>query len=120
MRSVAMLLLAVACACPSKPTSTPAPGSGSAKVAPPPGGDITSCDGARGKLEALYRAEAEQREPKRVDEYVADNTQMVLADCRKAPDRVISCLAAAQTVKDIETKCVAPLDDEGTEGEQPK
>ena len=81
---------------------------------------ITSCDGARDKIEGLYRAEAQAKEPKRVDEAVADNTAMVLADCKKAPDRVVPCLAAAQTLADIETKCVKQLDDDGSEGEQPK
>lgn len=119
-RALALLFLVVACACPSKSTSGPAAGSGSAKVVPPPPAAITSCDGARDKIEALYRAEAQAKEPKRVDEAVADNTAMVLADCRKAPDRVVPCLAAAQTLVDIETKCVKQLDDEGTEAEQPK
>ena len=118
-RALALLFLVVACACPSKATS--GPGSGSAKVAPPPPPTaITSCDGARDKIEGLYRAEAQAKEPKRVDEAVADNTAMVLADCKKAPDRVVPCLAAAQTLADIETKCVKQLDDDGSEGEQPK
>jgi hypothetical protein len=122
MKRLGVLLIGVvACACPSKSTSGPTSGSGSAKVvAPPPTTAITSCDTARDKIEALYRAEAQVKEPKRVDEAIADNTAMVLADCKKAPDRVVPCLATAQTLADVETKCVKQLDDEGTEGEQQK
>ncbi len=117
----ALLILLVACACPSKSTSGPtAGGSGSAKVAPPPTDKITSCETARGKIEALYRLDAEVKEPKRIDEAVADNTAMVLADCAKAPERVVPCLAAAENLADVEKKCLVQLDDEGTEGEQPK
>ncbi len=115
-----LLFLLVACACPSKSTSGPG-GSGSAKVVEPlPTAAITSCETARPKIEALYRAEAEVKEPKRVEEAVADNTAMVLADCKKLPDRVVPCLAAAQTLADLESKCLVQLDDEGTEGEQHK
>jgi hypothetical protein len=97
-----------ACACPK-----PAPPSG-------PGGDVpmtATCDGIRGKVEALYRAEAQQREPKRVDEAVADNTTMVLNDCAKQPAKVAPCIAKAETVAEIEKTCLIPLDEEGTEGE---
>jgi hypothetical protein len=123
MKLVVVLLLACACACPSKSTSKPTTGSGSGSgsaATPPAEETITSCEGAKGKLGKLYRAELEKKDPKNVDELVADNTAMVLKDCKKAPDRVIPCLIAAQTVKDVETKCVVQLDDEGTEGEQPK
>ena len=118
--AVWILLVACACACPSKSTSGPtngSAGSGSAKLTPPPTGPITTCDGARDKLEGLYRAEAQAKEPKRVDEAVADNTAMVMKDCNKAPARVVPCLAAAQTVAEIEAKCLTQLDDEGTEGD---
>ena len=116
----ALLLLMVACACPSKATKGEGGGSGSGSgkiVAPPPTTAITSCESARDKVEGLYRAEARVKEPRRVDDAVADNTQMVLKDCNKAPARVVPCLAAAQTVAEIETKCVIPLDDDGTEAE---
>ena len=111
------LVTIVACACPSKATKTgggsgSAEGSGSAVVTP-----VGGCEGARGKLEQLYRAEAQAKEPKRVEEAVADNTAMVLAECAKAPDKVTACIAAAATVKDLEATCMPQLDDEGSEGD---
>ena len=114
---VAGFLLIVACACPSKSTSPPTTGSGSS-AAPPVTTAINTCDDARPKLEALYRADAQQKEPKRVDEAVADNTAMVIKDCKRAPEKAVPCLASATSLDDIEKKCLAPLDDEGTEGEK--
>lgn len=93
--------------CSGKPAS---PGIGSAAAG--------SCDAARGKVEALYRTEARAREPGRVDEAVADNTAMVMADCAKAPAKVTPCIAAAGTVSELEARCLEPLDDEGTEGDR--
>jgi hypothetical protein len=96
----------------SKPATTP--GSGTATV---PTSNVTSCDSAKPKVEALYRTEAQAKEPKRVDEAVADNTAMVLADCAKQPDKSVPCLARVQTVAELEKDCLIPLDPEGTEGE---
>lgn len=109
------LLLVVACACPAKKTEAPATGSAAVVAETKP---INGCDDARPKLEALYRAEAQQKEPKRVEEAVADNTAMVLKDCRKAPEKAVPCLAAATSVEDVEKKCMIQLDDEGTEGDR--
>ena len=113
-----MILLAlVACACPSKQTAGPATGSasgsGSAAV---PVVAATTCDGVKSKVADLYRAEAQAKEPKRVEAAVADNTAMVMADCNKDAARVVPCLVKAQTVADIEKQCVVQLDEEGTEG----
>jgi hypothetical protein len=77
-----------------------------------------ACDSIRAKVEQLYRAEAQAKEPKRVDEAVADNTTMVMNDCAKAPAKVTACVNAASTVAEIEKKCLIPLDEEGTEGEE--
>ncbi|HEY0480272.1 MAG TPA: hypothetical protein VGD37_22285 [Kofleriaceae bacterium] len=98
----------LACGCSGKP------------VAPVTGGAAagTGCDSVRGKVEQLYRAEARTREPARVDEAVADNTAMVMTDCAKAPAKVTACIAAASTVNELEARCLAPLDDEGTEGDR--
>jgi hypothetical protein len=112
MRWIAIAVL-VACACPSK--SSQGPGSGSA---PPVTG--TGCDGIRAKVESLYRAEAQQKEPKRVDEAVADNTAMVMSDCAKAPDKVAPCVAKTDTLAEIEKSCLIPIDEEGTEGDKLK
>jgi hypothetical protein len=77
----------------------------------------TACDGARAKVDRLYRADAQAREPKRVDEAVADNTAMVMNDCVKAPDKVTACIASVTSVIDLEARCLVALDDEGSEGD---
>jgi hypothetical protein len=106
-----LLLVLAACACPSKPTAVPQTGSGA--VAP-----TGACADARANVEQLYRAEAQQKEPKRVDEATADNTRMVMTDCAKDPARVAPCLQKAASVAELEKQCLIPLDEEGTEGER--
>lgn len=105
-----VLVVLAACACPTKPSATP--------VATPAttAGQPQTCDGMRHKVEQLYRAEAQAKEPKRVEDATADNTAMVMADCAKDPAHVMACLGQAQTVADIEKQCLAPLDEEGSEG----
>jgi hypothetical protein len=89
----------------------------SSRSAHPPGGGVApACETLRPKLERLYRAEAEVKEPTRIDEAVSDNTTMVLNDCARAPDRVARCVEAAASIAEIESKCVLPLDEEGSEG----
>lgn len=114
MRCVLLFVALFACACPSKPGTGTGPGTGG--VTQPPGPLPAVCQAQRGKVEQLYRAEAQVKEPSRVDEAVADNTTMVMNDCAKQPDQVASCLGTANTVVDLESQCLAPLDDEGTEG----
>jgi hypothetical protein len=82
------------------------------------GGARGPCEAMRGRVEQLYRAEARAKEPARVDEAVADNTAMVMADCAQAPDKVTACLTAATTVAELEARCLTPIDDEGTEGDK--
>jgi hypothetical protein len=107
-------LLAVALlACGSR--TPPAPAEGNAGTGAAPRGP---CEAMRPRVEQLYRAEAQPREPARVDEAVADNTAMVMSDCEKAPDKVAACIAGAATVNDLEARCLAPIDDEGTEGDR--
>lgn len=109
-----ILAALVACACPSKQAGTgtgTGTGMGSGSQTTAEGG----CDAVRPKVEQLYRAEAQAKEPKRVDEAVADNTTMVMNDCAKDPATVSACLASATTVADIETKCLERLAPEGTE-----
>ena len=87
-----------------------------------PTGPITSCESAKPKIEALYRADADATMPgadkvgKRA-EIVADNTQMVLNDCAKTTSTAVPCLDRVTTVADMEAKCLIPIDDEGTEGD---
>jgi hypothetical protein len=80
------------------------------------GGGPTTCESLRPKLEQLYRAEGSQREPKRVDEYVADNTSMVIADCTKQSGKPVGCIQGADSIAQIERTCLLQLDDEGSEG----
>ncbi len=101
------LLFLVACSGKSSP---PVTGSGSN---PPVSG---ACEAQRPKLEKFYRAEAEAKEPKHVDGAVVDNTQMVLNDCVRDPQRVSACVRDATSVAEIESRCLRPIDDEGTEG----
>jgi hypothetical protein len=77
----------------------------------------TTCDGIKPRVEAMYRAEAQQREPSRVEEATSDNTTMVMNDCAKDP-KLVACLAKVATIAELEKTCLVPLDDEGTEGEQ--
>ena len=116
------LLICGACACPSKQAGGPAgsggSGSGSSVTATEPVKvDASSCAGVRAKVEALYRAEAQQKEPKRVDDAVADNTAMVMADCAKAPAKIAPCIAGATSVAELEKACLVPVDEEGSEGD---
>jgi len=114
----AWLLLLVACACPAKPAPTTATGSGTASGSAVAATDATTCDGVRPRVEALYRGEAQQKEPTRVEEAVSDNTTMVMNDCTKDPAKLVPCLAKAATVAELEKTCLIPLDEEGTEGDR--
>lgn len=115
---LALVVAVVLCGCGNAPPVAPSGGTGTA-VAAPGGSPIgTTCDGARGKVEQLYRAAAHDKEPARVTELVADNTAMVMHDCATAPDKIAACIAAAATASELETRCLVPLDDEGTEGDQ--
>jgi hypothetical protein len=111
MRWVVLLAIA-ACSGGRGAGITTTTGSGSAQTGTP-----ATCDGVRARVEQLYRAEAQQREAKRVDEAVADNTAMAMNDCEKQPARVAPCLARAGSVPELEASCLIPLDEEGSEGE---
>ncbi len=110
------LLLLLVGACPGKPTTTTGAqgsGGGSAPVIK----DANGCADIKAKVEQLYRAEAQAKEPKRVEAFVADNTTMVMNDCAKGPATAVPCIAKAQSILEIEKQCLVPLDDEGTEGD---
>lgn len=112
-----VLLVTVLAACPGKPatngSSGQRSGGGSAPVA-----NAKACDDVKAKVEALYRAEAQEKEPTRVEAAVMDNTTMVMNDCMKDPATFVPCLAKAQSISEIEKNCLVPLDDEGTEGDR--
>jgi hypothetical protein len=110
--AIAAAAALLACACSGKRGTAVGGGGGGGE-----GTGARPCEGIRAKVERLYRAEAEAKEPKRVDEAVADNTTMVMNDCARAPAKVAACVNDASSVADIEKKCLVPLDDEGTEGE---
>ena len=98
-----------------------APTGGSAGPAATPSGGLptgTACDGARAKIEQLYRTSAHGKQPARVEEIVADNTTMVMNDCVTSPDKIAACVAAATSVTELEARCLIPLDDEGSEGDR--
>ena len=111
---LALVAMAVTlgCGCPGPGSSTTGGGGGGGS-----GGTARLCDDIRPKVERLYRAEAQANEPKRLEEAVADNTTMVMNDCAKAPAKVAGCVNGVSSVAELEKKCLAPLDDEGTEGE---
>lgn len=113
---VTMALVALslaACNCGAK--------SGGGQVGNGGGGDPGACDAHADRVQKLYaRAAAAAATPDEKPEAatlrgqeVADNTAMVLADCRKMPDRFAPCLARAASVEQMERDCLVPLDDEG-------
>jgi hypothetical protein len=112
------LLLVALLACGNKPPPAPGTTGGSHGSATTITATGTACDAVRAKVADLYRAELRDRDPARVDEAVADNTTMVMNDCVKTPDASAACITAASTVQDLETRCLIPLDEEGTEGDQ--
>ncbi len=116
MKAWLVLVALAACSSSHAPGPGSAPGTGSAGGGAPPVTGVTSCEDVRPRVEQLYRAEAQAKEPERVDEAVADNTTMVMNDCAKDPQKRVPCLARAGTVAEIERECLIPLDDEGTEG----
>jgi hypothetical protein len=103
---VALALALGACACKGK-KETGGGGNGT-------GGNPT-CEAVKAHVETLYRAEASGDN---IDEQVADNTQMVMNDCAAAPDKVAPCAKDAKDVADLETRCLIPLDQEGSEGDR--
>ena len=79
------------------------------------GGD--TCDAVMPHLRVIYMAEAQAREPTRVEEAVADNVAMSMAQCRRQPE-FAACANRATDVQQLETGCFPALDDEGSEGDR--
>lgn len=119
MIRVALLVL-VLCGCPSKPTTGPSNGSNTTGngSGPTTATNAKTCDDVKPRVEQLYRVEAQAKEPKRIEEAVADNTTMVMRDCARDPATFVPCLASVPSIAELEKKCLVPLDDEGTEGDQ--
>ncbi|HEX5058904.1 MAG TPA: hypothetical protein VFV99_06060 [Kofleriaceae bacterium] len=109
--------LAIALGACSSTHGTGTGSGGSGLGSAPPVANAKTCDDVKARVEQMYRGEAQVKEPKRVDEAVADNTAMVMKDCAKDPDKTVPCLARAGSVAELEKQCLIQLDDEGTEGE---
>ena len=121
MKLTAWLVLAV-CGCSTlgacSSTHGTGPGGGSGSAPPPPvTANAKTCDDVKPRVEQMYRGEAQVKEPKRVDEAVADNTAMVMTDCARDVAKLVPCLAKAGSIAELEKQCLVQLDDEGTEGE---
>lgn len=112
----AWLVVVALAACASSHAPGPARDPSSAGSAAPPATGATTCEDVRPRVEQLYRAEAETKQPTRVEEVVADNTTMVMNDCAKDSEVRVPCLARAGSVAELERECLIPLDDEGSEG----
>jgi hypothetical protein len=110
------LVALVIVGCGNTPVIAPTGGSAAPAGGATPTG--TACDGARAKVEQLYRASARDKQPARVEEIVADNTTMVMNDCVTSPDKIAACVAAVTSVSELEARCLIPLDDEGSEGDR--
>ena len=108
--AIGLVMALAACGAPAATTTT-------TSTSTPPPQTTATCDNVKPRVESMYRAEGQQREPKRVDEYVSDNTTMIMNDCVKNPTKLAPCIAAAATIAQMEQECVIPVDDEGTEGE---
>lgn len=89
----------------------------------------SACAAHRDHVAGLYRAElsnersaptdgkdpgADKDSLASLEASVGDNTEMVLADCRRDPVRFAPCLQAAVSVPQMERDCLIALDDEGT------
>jgi hypothetical protein len=86
------------------------------------GAEVADCEAARAHVSQLYRADANAqlagKEPAVIDGIVADNTAMVMSECARDPGQVARCATAARSAPELERTCLAPLDDEGTEGDR--
>ncbi|HUS27149.1 MAG TPA: hypothetical protein VMZ53_01530 [Kofleriaceae bacterium] len=121
MKRWLVFVAVLACACPAKKGTGPttgSQGSGSDVAVVTPPTNAKTCDEVKARVEGMYRAEAQAKEPKRVDEATADNTAMAMKDCATDPAKYVPCLAKAPTVAELEKSCLIPIDDEGTEGER--
>lgn len=113
---VRVLLLMIACACSSKQGT--GVGNGSGVGSAPVVDRAKTCGDVKLRVEQMYRDEARVKEPKRIDEAVADNTAMVMNDCANDPGKMVPCLAGVPSVAELEKQCLIALDDEGTEGDR--
>lgn len=114
MRALVLAFVA-ACACGNTAGTTGGGGGGGGGGS---GAESADCEAARAHVSELYKAEAADKDPKLIDQMVADNTRMVMSECAHDPARVAKCAAAAKSAPELENKCLTQLDDEGTEGDK--
>lgn len=76
--------------------------------------DAAACDAQEAHVRELYQAAAARTSMSEAE--VGDNVAMVLKECRAAPVKVVSCLARATAVAQLEGTCLPALDDDGREG----
>lgn len=111
-----LVLLLSACGCKNGDKSGGTLGNGNGQGPAPTAAD---CDGLRDRLITLYGQAApappdETPEAGKLREQEArDNADMVVADCRRDPARIVPCVRRAADARQIEQGCVLPLDDEG-------
>jgi hypothetical protein len=127
MKLVGMVMavaLASACGCKNGDKSTSGNGNGNGNGNPPTGHTAAECDALSDAIAKLYSNAApappdETPEAGKLREQEArDNLAMVMADCKKDPNRVVPCAKAATSVDTLERSCLLPLDDEGNVEQQ--
>ncbi len=107
-----------ACACKNGRKTGPTTGNLSDAGANP---DPAACLAQSDTVKALYEKqmaaelapEADAEARTLAAQTVADNTEMVMIDCRTNPDRFAPCLAAAVTIEQLERDCLIALDEAG-------
>jgi hypothetical protein len=114
---LAIAVLVAACACKQNPGTGGGTGTGTGTGDGPgtASGNPEDCGSLSSHVADLYQASAERT--KMTPEEVADNTAMVLAECRTRPDRIAGCARKATSVAQLES-CLPPLDEDGSEGLQ--
>jgi len=105
--STVIIAALAACGGASKPGAVG--GSGSSA------GSAADCAKIEAGVKALYEADAMAAKEAT---FVADNVAMVMKDCAHEPGRVAPCAAGAKSVAQLESECLIPLDQEGTEGDK--
>ncbi len=79
----------------------------------PPSSD--GCEQIRLRVRMLYTKNLAPGESAELaSDLLQANVDMVLADCRASPERVLPCVKSAAQVAQLERDCLIPLDDEGT------
>ncbi len=79
------------------------------------GGQVASCEPAAEKAAILYKQAAfdEGLAPNLHADFTEANVHMVMVDCRANPEAVVRCVSKATSVAQLESRCLAPLDDAG-------